>query len=379
MNTKTLLEHQWPYLVSLLPEGVDLDETAKATGALLRKRQVSSAEKLLRLVFAYALCGMPLRQTAAWAEVANVASISNVALLKRLRGSADWLGYLLAIKLAEQASPPSTTNRVPRVRLVDATTVRIPGSRGTDWRIHLGYDLLRAQIDSIELTDVRGGETLTRFRFQPGELVLGDRGYAHRPGLYWVVHAGGTFIIRHNWSTVPLGDFDLFKWLREIPDAEAQAADVSVAADRKNEIPSFPVRLVAARKSEAAAEKSRRKAIKTAAKKGKQPDPRTLEAAGYIMVLTTVQASSMSPDEILDWYRFRWQVEIAFKRLKGLIHLGEVPMKDPDLARTYLFAKLLGALMLDDLTERFLGFSPWGYRLCRATSGLVDHPAPALH
>lgn len=99
MNTKTLLEHQWPYLVSLLPEGVDLDETAKGTGALLRKRQVSSADKLLRLVFAYALAGMPLRQTAAWAEVADVASISNVGLLKRLRRSADWLGYLLACKL----------------------------------------------------------------------------------------------------------------------------------------------------------------------------------------------------------------------------------------------------------------------------------------
>ena len=363
--------------MSLLPEGVDLDETAKGTGALLRKRQVSSADKLLRLVFAYALAGMPLRQTAAWAEVADVASISNVGLLKRLRRSADWLGYLLACKLAEQASPPSSSNRVPRVRLVDATTVRIPVSQGTDWRIHLGYDLLRSRIDSIELTDVRGGETLTRFQFQPGELVLGDRGYAHRPGQYWVAHAGGTFIIRHNWSTVPLEDFELFPWLRELPEAEAQAVDVTVAADRKNEIPSFPVRLVAARKSEAAAEKSRLKAIKAAAKKGKRPDPRTLEAAGYFMVLTTVPASTMSPGEVLDWYRFRWQVELAFKRLKGLIHLGEVPMKDPDLARTYLFAKLLGALMLDDLTERFLGFSPWGYRLRRTATSPVDHPAPA--
>ena len=171
-------------------------------------------------------------------------------------------------------------------------------------------------------------------------------------------------MVRHNWSAVPLGEgFDLFKWLRGLPDASAQEVLVDVAADAKRNLPSLPIRLVAIRKSEAAAEEARRKVLKERARKGKRPDPRSLEAAAYVILLTNDIADRLTAAECLGVYRFRWQVELAFKRLKGLLHLGDLPTKDPPSARTYLYGKLLGALMLDDLTERFLGFSPWGYRL----------------
>jgi hypothetical protein len=37
--------------------------------------------------------------------------------------------------------------------------------------------------------------------------------------------------------------------------------------------------------------------------------------------------------------------------------------KDPDLARTYLYGKLLGALLVDELTLRSRRFFPWGFPL----------------
>ena len=52
-----------------------------------------------------------------------------------------------------------------------------------------------------------------------------------------------------------------------------------------------------------------------------------------------------------------------FKRMKSLLHLDELPAKDPDLARAFIYSKLLAALMLEDLTDRYLDFSPWGYSL----------------
>lgn len=364
MNAQILLENQWPYFLSLLPSGVDLDASARQSGALTRKRGIRSAEALLRIVLAYALGGLPLRHAAAWAELTGVASVSNVALLKRLRGSADWLGWLLGRKLAERAAPPSLGGEQLRARLVDATCICEPGASGTTWRVHLGYDLKRHSIDHIELTDVRGGETLTRFEFQPGELVLGDRGYAHRPGLHAVAKAGALFMVRHHWSALPFaGDFDLFSWLRSLPDAAARDIAVAIAPDPSRELPLLPVRLAALRKTEAAAEAARREILRVASKKQKQADPRSLEAAGYVCVVSNDTAERFTAAERLGLYRFRWQVELAFKRLKGLLHLGDLPTKDPPTARTYLYAKLLGALLLDDLTERFLGFSPWGYPL----------------
>ena len=92
MDAQTALKYQWPYLRSFLAEEADLEASARDTGALVRRREVGSASDLLRLALAYGFCGLSLRETAAWAEANGIASISNVALLKRLRASANWLG-----------------------------------------------------------------------------------------------------------------------------------------------------------------------------------------------------------------------------------------------------------------------------------------------
>ena len=103
-----------------------------------------------------------------------------------------------------------------------------PGSTGTDWRVHLGYNLSALAIDSVELTDFRGGETLTRFRFQPGELVLGDRGYAHRAGLHAVRHAGADFIVRMGWQNLPLADSETAASISSLPCAACRKPNLAV-------------------------------------------------------------------------------------------------------------------------------------------------------
>lgn len=366
MDSKTAVEHQWPYLLTFFPSQEHLDTAATELGAIRRKRRIDRAEVLLRLSLVYGGCGLSLRQTAAWAEAAGVASLSDVALLKRLRGATEWLGHLLAVKLTERAAVPQLHGS--RLRLVDATAISRPGSTGTDWRVHLGFDLRSLSIHSIELTDHSGGESLTRFHIGPDEIVLGDRGYAHRKGLHSVSRTGGDFIVRINWQNVPLQSpdgrpFDILAALRTLPEAGEGNFSVQIAPDHKNRLPPLPVRLVGVRKSETAAEESRRKILREHAKKGKSVDPRTLEAAAYVFVLTSVQEASLSAKQVLDLYRFRWQIEMAFKRMKGLLELGVLPAKDASLARTIIYSKLLAALVLDDFTSRFLAISPWGFPL----------------
>ena len=366
MEPQESLEHEWPYLLSFLPDEQVLEATAKSWGAIQRKRAVDSASTLLRLALVYGFCGYSLRQTAAWAEAATVASLSDVALLNRFRKASDWLGHLLGVKLAERVTPvPSNQSRL---RLVDATTVSAPGSKGTDWRVHLDFDLGAMAISEIQLTQVRGGESLLRYEFEPGELVVADRGYAHRSGLSHVLGGGAQFVIRLNSSAVPLqqrggGEFDLLAAVRSLPDTAAVAFEIEVKPDKRHQIPALPVRLIALRKSEEAAEQARTKTLKEAARKSRAIQPKTLELAGYILVLTSTTQAELSPEEVLEIYRFRWQIELVFKRLKGLLRLDELPAKDPDLARTCLYAKLLAAILLEELTNSYLSFSPWGFRL----------------
>jgi len=377
MNAQELLEYQWPYLLGCLPP-LPLDESARQYGALSRRREVDSASTLLRLALAYGFCGLSLRQAAAWAQASGIAVLSDVALLKRLRNAAPWLGYLFFAKLAETAALPQLNPLGRRIRLVDATTISQPGSQGTDYRLHLSYDLVRQAFDHLELTDSKGGESLTRFTFAAGDLVVGDRGYSHRPGLYYVVKAGADFLVRLSWAIIPLqtlaGEpFDLLRTLRGLPEAQPQAFPLQVAAAPKAGLPAFPVTLVAVRRSEASADETRRRILIDHTNQRGQLQPRTLEMAGYVCLLTSLNPAQLSAADALELYRFRWQAELVFKRLKGLLALGVLPAKDPALVRTIIYAKLLAALILDDYTGQFLRFFPWGYRVVRTPPlGLED-------
>jgi len=222
-------------------------------------------------------------------------------------------------------------------------------------------DLGSNRTDSIELTTVKAGEKLERFSFRAGEIVIGDRGYGQRPGLAKLDDRGVFFVIPFAWPNVPLetpdGErFDLFGALRSLPDACAGEFEVGFRAPDDRLI---PVRLVAIRMSEPAAEEARQKALRERQKHGKV-DVRTLEAAGYVFLLTNLP-TTFSADSALHLYRFRWQIEMKFKTLKSVLHLGDIPSRTDESLRVYVLAKLLIALLLESLIYQAESFSPWGY------------------
>jgi len=69
----------------------DLAATARQFGAFQRARKVRNAEELLRLIFLYGPAHLSLRSTAAAADDAGMACLSDKGVLGQLRKSADWL------------------------------------------------------------------------------------------------------------------------------------------------------------------------------------------------------------------------------------------------------------------------------------------------
>lgn len=131
-----ILAEEWGIITRFLPEG--WRELARSTGALKRARQVRSADVLLRLAFLYAASGLSLQQAAARATTAGLTRISGVGIMKRMRSAGPWLRALAEAVFASSACKPSL-EAVPaerRLRVVDATHVRVAGSSGTDWRLH---------------------------------------------------------------------------------------------------------------------------------------------------------------------------------------------------------------------------------------------------
>ena len=102
--------------------------------------------------------------------------------------------------------------------------------------------------------------------------------------------------------------------------------------------------------------------MRESTKHGHQVREETLILAQYIVILTNCELG-VTVEQVLEAYRFRWQIELAFKRLKSLLYLDALRARDPALAQTYLLGKILAALLAEDLTVRAGLFSPWGFVL----------------
>jgi len=295
-----------------LPSSLDLDGSAGNFQALTRRRGVGDAASLLRLALACGPCGLSLRGTASWAELRGVASISDVAVLKPLRGAADWLEHIVGEILADRAGLGSELERP--LRLSDGATIAKPGSKGTDWRIHAIDDLDGGRFGHFEVTDGKGAEALQRGAVVPGELRIADRYYARLKGLSHITDGGGDFIVRTGWRKVTLSQrdgsrFDLFAVLEGA--GVGRPADVPVCIVNHAQGPNLPVRLIAIRKPEDAAERERKRVRRRASKSGKRLDDRTLIAADYILLLTSLPGAAFDADRIAALYRLRWQIELA--------------------------------------------------------------------
>lgn len=382
MKVPSLYLADWPALLSRLPAGFDLEATARAHGAFSRAREVASAEVLLRLALAYGGCGMSLRETCAWAEVSGIARLSDPSLLERLVRSADWLGVVLSAVLAKGAEAPSRRWAGHRLRVLDGTTICRPGADRTTWRLHVGYDLAAGRIDHIELTDGSGAERLQRLPYVAGDIVLADRYYARPRDLRPVIEAGAHFIVRTGWQSLRLlrpdgAPFDLFAALDAL---RGQENEVPVGLDEGTAPESpLPLRLVIRRKTAAQAEAERKRLRAEATKRGRKPDPRSLRAAEYILLLTALPADTFPTADVLALYRFRWQIELAFKRMKSLAGLDELPAKKPALARTWVYARLIAILLAEDIAREVPDSSPSGPRNSRQDVDMAHHEGRPRH
>lgn len=356
---------QFAELLSRLPADLDLDRLALETKAVQRKRKISDGAGLLRLALARGPGGFSLRQTAGWVSLLGTGELSNPGVHYRLKQAVAFLAALVGLLLAAKA--PGARLRWPgrMLRLADGTCVSKPGSKGTDWRVHGVFDLGSGGFSHVELTDKHGAEALERGAPLAGEIRIGDRGYARAPVLQRFLAAGGgtaDFIVRIGWNalrlTTPRGKpFDLVAYLRRLP-AGAKPHDMTLRAAAGPGKAALVLRLIVQRKTPQAAEATRLAVRRAAIKKGKKLDPSSLIAAEFMILGTSLPKRGYQAKDILAVYRLRWQIELAFKRLKSLLHIDRLPTRTERTSRSWLYAHLILALLCDDLSQDFLESSP---------------------
>jgi hypothetical protein len=351
MEQNELDSEDWLQLVARLGGEAALAGSARQHGAFYRARRIKSAVDLLRMALMYGPGGQSLRSLTAMAAAQGVADLSDVSLLERLRNAANWLEALCAESLGRVARSIGIKDGKRPIRIVDGSRIEGPGDRA--WRLHLCYDPYLARITDAAITTLKEGERLDRLAIVPGEIRLGDRGFPHPDAIKNTLMAGADVLVRLTWNSLQLRHLDgqPLDWPRLFEQANAQGAlDLTVHMHKAHsqEKP-CEMRLVLIKKPPDAAARARTKARRAGSKaQRRRSDPRTLAAADHLIVLTSLGAQDFPVDAIGALYRLRWQIEIAIKRLKSILRIDRLPAKDPDLARAWLYAHLLLALLLDE-------------------------------
>lgn len=351
MFTASSLERSFASWLSRLQRACDLDALARTSRAIQRARKIGGGADLLRLALTYGPGGCSLRETALRTS-ARSGVISDTAVTKRLAKAGLFLETLLA-ELLRMAWPAAPLPGGHRLVLVDATTITAPrgaaGSDRGDWRLHCRYSGHR--FEAFTLTDARQAERLSRFSFAPRDVVVADRGYRGVPGLAEVRAAGADFVLRTGWQGFAWRDaagacVSLSQLFAHVgADATGEAALFVTARDGTT----LPVRVVAFGRSTAAAQSARDRTLDKARRNSRTVRPASLAAARHLYLVTSLSGPDWPPERLVAVYRVRWQIELAFKRLKSILHVDRLTTRDAALARTWIMAHLIACVMMEHL------------------------------
>ena len=366
------LNEDWEVLQVMFPP--NWRELAKETGSLVRKlRNFKGEEEVMRTLLLHVANGYSLRETVTRAKMSGLAELTDVALLKRLQCSENWFKSLCMSLLKERGiDVDKVAHNTIQMRVVDGTVVKEPGKTGSEWRVHYAIQLPDLSCDYFKLTATKGaltGESFKQYPVKKGECIIGDRGYSTVQGIAYLANQGAYSLVRVNTSALPLfhsGEEKKFNLLESVLELqEDYAAKESSIRLKVDDGVWIDGRLCIIRKSKTAIELGLKKLKREASKRQSELQPATIEFAKYIILFTTLPRADFSTNEVLEWYRFRWQIELVFKRLKSLTAFGHLPKYDEVSARAWLYGKLFVGLLTEKLILSARAISPWGYCLSR--------------
>jgi hypothetical protein len=345
-------------ILDLLPEG--WEAKAKELGALRRAREIKTPAALLRLILLYLTEGKSFAGTSAIAQLSGEAELSKVALFKRMRNSAAWLRWLcenIYRRAGLTATKPQWLKN-KNVKAVDGSEDVKCGVRRQCYMLHYSLDLFTLEVSELLVTDRKTGEKLSNFkRFGEGDIVMGDRIYGNIPGIAYLRQRKAGYVLRINGRGFHLvngrnQEIDLKKRLSRLKEGKTADIYAQCAINGRYE----PMRICAMRKDAQSERAGLRRIRKTNQRKhgGKDVTGEQRENNKYIMAATSL-GKEASAAQVLELYRLRWQIEIAFKRLKSLFHYNDLPAKHSESARAWFYGKLLLAALCETLvnTGRF--------------------------
>ena len=275
-----------------------------------------------------------------------------------------WLQTLMSQSIALMRHtgdlPAAVLRQFRAIYIIDSTLITLPAvmqdafagfaSQGSEaaLKFQLCFDYLRGNLCALEASAGRQTDqssTLIERMIAVGSLFLFDLGYFNQETFAKIAEMGAFFVSRYKYAThvyvnaTDQAPLDLLQVLQSV--ATNRYEQVYYLGSRRR----LKVRLIAQRLPMPIVEERRRKARQAARKKGHTPPSAYLALLEWSIYITNTTPQQLSFDQIITFYRVRWQIELIFKVWKSQAKLAQVGNYRPERVLCQLFARLLGLVI----------------------------------
>lgn len=344
-------------LIPLLTEGYE--DKCFELGIIKRKRAFKNPADLMMLCLFHLINECSLMDIREVARLLKIGEFSDVAFMDKFGQCGawfEWISQTLAVGAVADFPKPSYLEKY-RALATDASDVVEKGRSGQSYRLHYAIDIFKMSSAAHKITTQQVGESLVNFEFRQGDLVIADRVYGTVNSIRHCIDNGADYIVRLRTDCFKVYDeqgqvYDILATLDEL-DYEQSKEFSGYIHDHRRRI---PVRICAKRKSREAIEASLKKLRRKANKQQRTLSAKSKGMNEYIVLATSLPVH-ITANEILETYRYRWQIECYFKRLKSIMDFGDLPKKRQSSSLSWLNGKIMVALLIELLMSR-RSFSP---------------------
>lgn len=335
-------------LIPLLVSGYE--EKCFELGIIQRQRGIKTPADLMMLNLFHLINGCSLVEISEVGRLLKIGKFSDVAFMKKFAKCTGWFQWI-----SEQLAPCIVADYQKPVYLQDYRTIAFDatdavekGRSGRVYHLHYGIDIFKICSVYHTITEEDVGEKLSNFALRKGDLAIADRAYGTIGGIAHCIDNGADYILRLRTTCFRIYNnegekIDLISRFQSLDCEECgEVAGFIHLIDGRT----VPVRVCVKRKSKEAFENSKKKLRRRESKNGNKLSDATLKFNEFIVLATSLPDSIPAVD-VLETYRYRWQIEMYFKRLKSILGFGELPKKQVDSSLAWLNGKLMVALLVE--------------------------------
>lgn len=304
-----------------------LEERLSEKNLIKRKRVIKDYKTLIQAAFAYVTEGLSFQRLSDYMLCNYDIDMSDTAWSKRI---SQVIPYLFEV--AEQCFNETLENNLKEKSdnslkqyhsyALDATNLPIEGNPSSVIRVHTQYELDSESVKYAKITDSHTAESTINFPIEKGSLYLADRAYARAKQLEHIVKNNADFIARLSPSHIIFYE-DLECKSKIDLHEKISGEDFALKCYVKYESHVFPVMVIGKKKPIEKQEASEKKVRRRAQKNQQKLSQKTVDFSKWFFVVTSL-GEKASPEEIVEYYRLRWEIELFFKRMKSLLHLHKI-------------------------------------------------------